>query len=53
MKFGGFFQSLSRLLNDLDKQFDIVGLSLAEYLPWDAMNLANLLAGLPLLKDKI
>ena len=50
---GASFQSLSRLLNDLDKQFDIVGLSLAEYLPWDAMNLANLLAGLPLLKDKI
>jgi len=49
IKPGASFESLSRLLNDLDQHFDIVGLSLAEYLPWDAMNLSKLLSELPLI----
>jgi arginase len=41
---------VSRLVGDVSKQTDIVGLSIAEYLPWDALNLHNFLTSLPIFK---
>lgn len=41
---------ISRLIGDVSKQTDIVGLSIAEYLPWDALNLHNFLTSLPIFK---
>lgn len=38
-----------RLLNDVANQTDVVGLSITEHLPWDAMALKNMLANLPLI----
>lgn len=38
-----------RLLGDVSKQVDIVGLGIAEHLPWDAMALRNMLTALPLI----
>lgn len=38
-----------RLLGDVSKQVDIVGLGIAEHLPWDAMTLRKMLAALPLI----
>lgn len=46
---GVSFQALSRALNDINKEFDILCISLAEYLPWDIMNLKKLLSDMPLL----
>jgi arginase len=34
-----------------DRAADVVGLGIAEHLPWDALNLKNLLATLPLLRQ--
>lgn len=50
IKRGSSFSAISRLINDIDDHLDIVGLSIAEYLPWDLINLNELLAKLPLLK---
>ena len=38
-----------RLLKDVAQQVDVVGMGVAEYLPWDARALQGLLANLPLL----
>lgn len=38
-----------RLLRDVSRQTDVVGLAIAEHLPWDALNLKNMLAQFPLL----
>ncbi|WP_419710510.1 arginase family protein [Pseudomonas sp. NFX224] len=38
-----------RLLSDVAKVVDVVGLGVAEHLPWDALALKNMLADLPLL----
>lgn len=43
------FPQLSRLINDVSSQTDIVALSFAEHLPWDARNLKNFMEQLPLL----
>ena len=48
---GASFESLTRALNNLDKEFKICCISIAEYLPWDIMNLKKLLANMPLVKD--
>lgn len=45
---GASFASLIRVLNDLDNEFVIRCISVAEYLPWDIMNLRHLLANMPL-----
>ena len=37
------------LLRIADEETDVVGVSVAEYLPWDALNLQHFLASLPLL----
>lgn len=44
-------KEVTRILTDISKQADIVGLSIAEHLPWDAMNLRAALAQIPLFND--
>lgn len=39
-------QEVGRLLCDVSKTAEIVGLSLTEYLPWDAFNLRKILSGI-------
>lgn len=41
---------ISRLLLDASQVADLVGLSIAEYLPWDIINLRNELSKLPIFK---
>jgi arginase len=41
-----------RLLNDVAKKIDIVGLGVTEHLPWDALALKNMLTNLPLVGSK-
>lgn len=41
---------VSRLIGDVSEQTNVVGLSIAEYLPWDALNLHNFLTSLPIFK---
>lgn len=43
------FPALVRLLADVAGQAEIVGLVLAEHMPWDSFNLQKMLAGLPIL----
>ena len=38
-----------RLLNDVARASDVVGLAITEHLPWDALELRNALRKLPLL----
>lgn len=40
----------ARIIQDVSKEADIVGLSIAEHLPWDALNLHNFLVSLPVFK---
>ncbi|KAG0671328.1 hypothetical protein C6P45_000782 [Maudiozyma exigua] len=40
------------ITNLVEKETDIVGLTIAEYLPWDAINLKNMLENLPLVGKK-
>jgi len=42
---------IARLIQDVAKQTDIVGLAFAEHLPWDAINLQNFLAELPIFNE--
>lgn len=44
------FAVLARLLKDLDANATIVGLGITEHLPWDAINLRNLLSDVPILR---
>ena len=39
---------VARLIQDVSGQTDIVGLAIAEHLPWDAINLHDFLAALPI-----
>lgn len=43
-------RQVARLIQDVSGAADVVGLSIAEYLPWDAMNLHDFFAGLHILK---
>lgn len=45
-------EQVMRLLGDVAKVVDVVGLGVAEHLPWDALALKNMLANLPLLGNK-
>lgn len=38
-----------KTMSDIDKITEIVGIGIAEHLPWDALNLKNMLSRLPLL----
>lgn len=40
-----------KTMSDVDKITEIVGIGIAEHLPWDALNLKNMLSRLPLLND--
>ncbi len=40
-------QDIARLLRDIAAHIDVVGISFAEYMPWDALNLKKMLAELP------
>ena len=43
---------ITRLIQDISKQTDVVGLSIAEHLPWDAINLHNFLAAVPIFEQR-
>ncbi len=42
-------EQIVRLLTDVADVVDVVGLGIAEHMPWDALALRNMLAKLPLL----
>lgn len=42
---------LTRLITDVSKKAEVVGLAIAEHLPWDAINLKNMLDAFPILND--
>jgi arginase len=44
-------KQVMRLLGDVSRAVDIVGLGIAEHLPWDAIELKNMLERLPLIGD--
>ncbi len=44
-------RQVRRLLSDLDEHCDVVGLTLAEYMPWDAWALRGALSGLSILNQ--
>lgn len=39
---------LSRLFKDISQQTNLVGLAIAEHLPWDAINLKEFLQDIPI-----
>lgn len=40
---------VARLLADVSREAEVVGLGITEHMPWDAMALRDALAGLPLI----
>ncbi len=44
------FGQLTRLMNDVSRRCEVVGFSLAEHMPWDAINLKNMLANISIMK---
>lgn len=44
-------EQVVRLLKDVDAAVDMVGLTIAEHLPWDMLRLKNSLAELPIMKS--
>ncbi|HWL03397.1 MAG TPA: arginase family protein [Xanthobacteraceae bacterium] len=44
------FEILARILKDVHENTEIVGLAITEHLPWDAINLRNLLMQAPILR---
>ncbi|MNC58082.1 hypothetical protein D3C75_1077890 [compost metagenome] len=42
-------QQVIRLLGDVAKVVDVVGIGIAEHLPWDTLALKNMLTKLPLI----
>lgn len=45
-------EQIVRLLSDVAKVVDVVGLGIAEHLPWDALAMKNMLAQQPLLGQR-
>ncbi|MBY4130180.1 arginase family protein [Rhodococcus fascians] len=43
------FSQVSRVMDDVARTVDVVGLGICEHLPWDAINLKKALAGFPIL----
>lgn len=43
------FPQLLHLIKEMSKETDVVGLGITEHLPWDAINLKNLLREIPIL----
>jgi len=44
------FEQIANILSDVSKETDVVGLGFAEHIPWDAINLQNLMAGIPIFR---
>lgn len=42
---------IERILNDVSEKAEIVGFSIAEHMPWDAMNLRKTLLNISIFKD--
>ena len=43
-------EQVTRLILDIGKTADLVGLGIAEHMPWDAWNLKRMMESLPILK---
>lgn len=43
-------QDIARVLKDIAAQVEVVGMSFAEHMPWDALNLKKMLADLPFMR---
>ena len=43
-------QDIARVLKDIAAQAEVVGMSFAEHMPWDALNLKKMLADLPFMR---
>lgn len=43
------FAQVLRIIRDVSATCDVVGLGITEHMPWDAINLQNALAGIPIL----
>lgn len=43
---------IERMLQDVSRQAELVGLTIAEHLPWDAIRLRETLEGIPIFNDK-
>jgi arginase len=43
-------QDIARLLKDISAKVDVVGMSFAEHMPWDALNLQKMFAELPFMR---
>ena len=41
---------VGRVLNDVSQKAEIVGLTIAEHMPWDALNLRKTLSNIPIFK---
>lgn len=48
---GSSMETIIRVLQDVAKSYDVVGLGITEHFPWDSYFLANMLSRLPLLGD--
>lgn len=48
---GSSIETIIRVLQDVGKAYDIVGLGITEHFPWEAVALANMLTRLPLIGD--
>ena len=44
-------REVGRLLADASSATELVGLSITEYLPWDALRMRETLAGIPLFQE--
>ena len=47
---GAKISTVSKLINDVNDNFNLIGLGITEHLPWAAIKLAKLLQELPLIK---
>ncbi|MBE0337891.1 arginase family protein [Paenibacillus sp. 23TSA30-6] len=48
---GSSMETIIRVLQDVARSYDVVGLGITEHFPWDSYFLANMLSRLPLLGD--
>ncbi|GAK42210.1 putative arginase [Paenibacillus sp. TCA20] len=48
---GSSMETIIRILQDVARSYDVVGLGITEHFPWDAYFLQNMLARLPLIGD--
>ena len=46
-----YLDEIGRLINDISKAADIVGLGITEYMPWDAIRLNRTLSSIDIFKD--